>query len=128
MSKGITLSPKYGVNPCIPLCFFCQKPKNEIVMLGRIWQKDANGKKVRGTDLEAPKNLVLDYELCEECMKELVDNDELLALEVSNQIDGMPIALDYVPTGKYTKISAKEFVETQGEEIPPKRICLVPKE
>ena len=95
-------------------------------MLGRIWQKDENGKKVRGSDLEAPKNAVLDYNLCDECMKELVDNDELLALEVSNKIDGMPIALDYVPTGKYTKIKAKEFVEVQKEEIPPRRIVLVP--
>ena len=129
MSKGdILMSPKYGLNPCMPICFFCREPKGEIALLGRIWERDSNGIKVGGSDVEAPKEAVLDYDLCDKCMKDLVDTDELLVLEVSNQIDGTPIALDYVPTGKYTRISAKEFVETQGEEVPPRRICLVPKE
>ena len=54
--KGIKLSPKHGVNPCIPICCWCGKEKNEIVLLGKL--KD---------DAEAPRNAVIDYEPCEEC-------------------------------------------------------------
>lgn len=56
MSKGIQLSPKHGFNPCIPLCFWCGRQKNEIALMG----------KMKG-DIEAPKNLVLDYEPCDHC-------------------------------------------------------------
>lgn len=34
--SGVKISPKYGVNPTIPCCFFCGKPKNEIALLGKI--------------------------------------------------------------------------------------------
>lgn len=44
--SGVKISPKYGVNPTIPCCFFCGKPKNEIALLGKIGG--------RGEDLEAP--------------------------------------------------------------------------
>lgn len=56
MSKGIYLSPKHGVNPAIPLCYFCQQPKNEVILPGRM----------KG-DAEAPKNAVWDMEPCDEC-------------------------------------------------------------
>lgn len=56
MSTGIRLSPKHGLNPAIPVCFFCQKPKNEVVLVGRL--KD---------DKEAPRNAVWNNEPCDEC-------------------------------------------------------------
>ena len=56
MSKGIILSEKHGMNPAIPLCFFCLKPKNEIILAGRM--KD---------DKEAPRNAVWDRQPCDEC-------------------------------------------------------------
>ena len=56
MSKSIKLSEKYGVNPTIPVCFFCGIPKNEIALLGHI------GDKRKGEDFEAPHCVVLDYE------------------------------------------------------------------
>ena len=70
----IRLSPKYGLNPTIPVCFFCGKQKNEIALLGRI----SNRKRVRtawggsseqvfDSDVEAPRNMILDYEPCDEC-------------------------------------------------------------
>lgn len=66
MAKGdIRLSPKYGVNPTIPLCFWCGKPKNEIALMGRI------GNARRGEDIEAPRNLVLDYIPCDDCEKNM---------------------------------------------------------
>ena len=55
MSKGdIRLSKKYGVNPSIPICFWCGQEKNEIALLGHI------GDGRRGEDLEAPRNILLE--------------------------------------------------------------------
>ena len=59
MSDSIKLSPKYGVNPTIPVCFFCGKPKNEVALLGKMGGK--------GEDIEAPMHMVIDYEPCDEC-------------------------------------------------------------
>lgn len=56
--KGVKLSPKHGVNPCIPICCWCGEEKNEIALLGKL--KD---------DAEAPRSAILDYEPCEECLK-----------------------------------------------------------
>lgn len=36
--SGIKLSPKYGVNPTIPVCFWCGKEKNEIALMGTCWR------------------------------------------------------------------------------------------
>lgn len=57
MKKGdLLLSPKHGVNPAIPLCFYCNKPKNEVVLAGRL-----------PNDQEAPANRVWDHRPCDEC-------------------------------------------------------------
>ena len=73
MSKGIEISPKHGLNPTIPVCFWCGKDKNEIALLGRIREKTTNrfGANVtkRDSDIEAPRRMVLDYEPCDECKK-----------------------------------------------------------
>lgn len=56
--NGIEISPKHGLNPTIPVCFWCGKEKNEIALLGRIREKtkDRFGSNtvVRGSDIEAP--------------------------------------------------------------------------
>lgn len=73
MSKGIEISPKHGLNPTIPVCFWCGKEKNEIALLGRIREKTKNryGANVtkRDSDIEAPRRMVIDYEPCDECQK-----------------------------------------------------------
>lgn len=56
MSKSIRLSPKHGVNPAIPLCFFCGEPKNEVVLAGRLPE-----------DAEAPRHAVWDRRPCDTC-------------------------------------------------------------
>lgn len=61
MAKNITLSPKHGVNPTIPICAWCGESKNEIALMGRIGGRD---------DLEAPRNVVLDYVPCEHCAEQ----------------------------------------------------------
>lgn len=73
MSKGIEISPKHGLNPTIPVCFWCGKEKNEIALLGRIREKTTNrfGANVtkRDSDIEAPSRMVIDYEPCDDCKK-----------------------------------------------------------
>jgi hypothetical protein len=54
---SIRLHSKYGVNPTIPVCFICGKDKNEVVLLGAAYKK------------EAPMHMCLDKEPCEECQK-----------------------------------------------------------
>lgn len=53
---SIRISQKYGVNPAIPVCFFCTEPKNELILAGRL-----------PNDEEAPQNAVWDMEPCDKC-------------------------------------------------------------
>ena len=113
MSKSIPLSPKHGLNPTIPVCFFCGEQKNEVVLLGRV-----GGKK----DLEAPRTMLMDYVPCEECQKKFAQG--LLVIEVvdypvtENQFE---ITEGYYPTGRYFVVKPKS-----EEEMGKK--CLMLKE
>ena len=61
MSKDdIKLSPKHGLNPTMPVCFWCGKEKNEVALMGKMDKQDS----------EAPRHMVVDYEPCDTC-KEL---------------------------------------------------------
>lgn len=113
MSKkdnSIKLSPKYGVNPCIPICCWCGKEKNEIALLG----------KLKG-DAEAPRNAVIDYEPCEECLVKF--NLGVVLIEVTkNQPNDniMPIqkqdGVSIYPTFRYSVIkleAAKKLFENE---------------
>ena len=61
MNQSIKLSPKHGLNPTVPVCFFCGKTKNEVAILGKINKQDD----------EAPPHMILDYEPCDECKKHM---------------------------------------------------------
>lgn len=56
MSNSIRLSEKHGVNPAIPICFYCNEAKNEIILAGYL----------RG-DAEAPRAAVWNMEPCDKC-------------------------------------------------------------
>lgn len=79
MSKGVKVSPKHGLNPTIPLCFWCGKPKNEVALVG----------KLKG-DREAPHNMVLDFEPCEECKKEWDKGVAIMEVTDRQPVEGMP--------------------------------------
>jgi hypothetical protein len=59
MGRSVRLSKKHGVNPTIPICFWCGKERNEIALMGRIGREDK----------KAPMYSVIDYEPCENCRK-----------------------------------------------------------
>lgn len=100
--SGIKLSPKHGVNPVIPVCFWCGKDKNEVALLGRIDKEDS----------EAPKNVIIDYEPCDKC-KEIFNQGILIVGAVEEPpIDNLPpIAGDencsMYPTGAHVVMSEK---------------------
>lgn len=79
MSKGIPLSPKHGVNPCIPVCAFCGEEKTEIALLG----------KLKG-DAEAPRNAIIDFEPCEKCKKNWKKGVTLIRVTTVPPKNGMP--------------------------------------
>ena len=60
-TAGIKLSPKHGLNPTIPVCFWCGEERNEVALLGHI----GDGRKLE--EFEAPMHMVIDYEPCEKC-------------------------------------------------------------
>ena len=103
---SIKLSPKYGVNPTLPICFWCGKEKGEIALLGKL--KD---------DKEAPKNCVLDYEPCDECKKNWSLGVALLGTSRKPLNDTLPPIKDteeetLYPTGQWlvvTKEAAKRY-------------------
>lgn len=57
------LSNKYGLNPTMPVCFYCQRETGEVALLGRIVDKKT------GQEVEAPRHMILDHKPCDECAK-----------------------------------------------------------
>lgn len=95
MTDSIKLSPKHGLNPCIPICFFCGEQKNEVALLGKLANDD-----------EAPMKAVLNYEPCNTC-KEIMDKGVTL-IEVGTMPcikNQPPIQNDFYPTGRYCVIT-----------------------
>ena len=125
MSDSIKLSPKYGLNPTIPVCFFCSEPKNMIAMMGHVYEND-NGRKKRGSDVEMKMYSVLDYEPCDNCKKKLEEEDKILLCEVNNHpVDHRPpIDKDFYPTGRYIMIP-REAINIQ---TPKSRMMLMTEE
>lgn len=100
MGKEIKLSPKYGLNPTIPVCFWCGKDKNEVALLGHI----GNGKKHE--DFEAPMHMVLDYEPCEECEKAMAMGFTVMeATRTPNEVTDREMQSGVYPTGKWAVLT-----------------------
>lgn len=104
---SIKLSEKYGVNPTIPVCFFCGEPKNEIALLGKITGKHTHD------EVEAPKNLVLDYEPCDKCKEHW--SKGVAIIEVTKNDLGRPyIAQDAQPTGRIVVVKPEVVVNCKA--------------
>ncbi len=117
--KGIKLSPKYGVNPTIPVCFWCGEEKNEIALLGHL----ANHK---GEDIEAPRRMVMDYEPCDKCKENMSKGFMLIETTQAQPQEGMPpIADDHYPTGRWCVISQEAAERIFSSEYTTKSKLLV---
>lgn len=111
---SIRISEKHGVNPTIPVCFWCGKEKNEIALLG----------KLKG-DIEAPMHCVLDYEPCEECQKKWNLGVALIGTTKKPLNDTLPPIRNtsnetLYPTGEWlviTKEAAKRYFCEMAAEV-----------
>lgn len=111
MSDSIKLSPKYGLNPTIPVCFWCGKEKGEIALMGHI----GDGRKHE--DIKAPMHMVLDYEPCDECKKNMELGFTIVeATGEPNALTSMPIQDGIYPTGRYVVIKKEAAIKIFGYE------------
>lgn len=93
--SSIKLSPKHGLNPVIPKCFFCGESKNEIALLGKIDREDS----------EAPANLILDYEPCDKCKENWSQGVALIeVVDYPTFNNAPPIQKGAYPTGRYAVV------------------------
>lgn len=121
-SREIKISPKHGVNPTIPICFFCGKEKNEIALLGKIGG--------RGEDLEAPRHMVLDYEPCDDCKAQMNMGVALIVISEEQPGDNRPPlkAMDgknVYPTGGLLVVKPEAFSEMTGREWTAGQKCFI---
>ena len=87
--SGIRVSEKHGVNPSIQKCFWCGGDIG-VVLFG----------KMKG-DKEAPREVILDYSLCNECKeKEKTYVHVIEASKIPDYADQPEIAKDTYPTGR----------------------------
>jgi hypothetical protein len=114
--RGIRLSQKHGVNPTIPLCFFCHEPKNEVVLAGRL-----------PGDAEAPQGKIWDRRPCDQCRKLQAAGVILISVRNGEESDNP------YRTGGWVVVKAdavRRFVQPPelAEEIIRKRVAFVPDE
>jgi len=111
MSKTIKVSKEHGVNPTIPICFWCGEETNEIVLLGKL--KD---------DAEAPKNLVINYEPCDKCQELINDGVQLIGVtDIPSNPDMPPITITaegvrLYPTQTFVVVKERFIYDFLSEE------------
>ena len=131
MSDSIKISPKHGVNPTIPVCFWCGGDKNEIALMGKIDKEDS----------EAPRRLITNYEPCDKCKALFSKGVHVIGVTEQPMAQGMfPIVNDgkntFYPTGSMfvaTEDWAVRFLEGNEQEhmidnVLQKRVFLLPDE
>lgn len=122
-SNNITLSPKYGVNPTIPVCFWCGESKNEIALLGHI----GDGRKHE--DFEAPRYLVINYEPCDKCRAQMAQGFTVMeATTKPNRVSLVEIQKGVYPTGRYVVLKNEAAERIFGDLIKGNRKAFLPVE
>lgn len=103
MKESIRLSEKHGLNPTIPLCPYCEKPKNEVAMLGAEGDKLAMA--LGRPDGEMPMHCHLpgDVHPCEECLETKKDYVFLFSAERTEK--------GTWPTGRFAMVK-RTFLES----------------
>ena len=129
MSKdSIRLSEKHGLNPTIPICFFCGEEKPEVAILGKL-----------KNDEEAPRNAVINYEPCDNC-KALMEQGITLIEATEQPIEkGIPpisnnavvngvSKVSVYPTGRWVVLKEEAFKQIFLVDIPKDEFCFVDSE
>lgn len=107
---NIRVSPKYGLNPTLPICFWCGKERGDIALLGHI----GDGRKHE--DFEAPYHAVIDFEPCNECQGHMSMGFTLMeATSKPNQYSSVPYQNGVYPTGRYAVVDPKAIHRIFGD-------------
>lgn len=124
MAKGITLSKEHGVNPCIPVCFWCGEEKPEVALLGKL-----------PGDVAAPMKAIIDFEPCDKCKEFMEQGITLIGVTTVQPGNGIPSIGDGLyPSGAWSVIKedsdfCKELLEAEPEDrraaILKSRKCLI---
>jgi len=112
---SIRISKKHGVNPTIPHCFFCQKPKNEVILAGKL-----------PGDEEAPRGAVWDRNPCDECRHHMETGIIFISVKPDEKTTDNPYR-----TGGWVVIkeeAVRRIVKpaTLADDICKKRVAFVP--
>jgi hypothetical protein len=91
-------SPKHGLNPAVPKCYYCLEDKNEVILPGQINLRSGE------RDVEAPRNMVWDLRPCTNCEK-LMEQGVIL---ISIRDDEEPPVLPPAPTHRELTAQEKE--------------------
>lgn len=117
--KDIPLSPKHGLNPTMPICFFCGEEKGEIAILGKIDKADS----------EAPKHMILDYVPCKKCQEKMDLGVTLIGVTETAPDSRPPIGNNMYPTGRWAVLNpevAKDFfIPEVLDDVMKKKKCLI---
>ena len=119
MTKGdLRLSPKHCLNPAVPLCFFCNQPKNEVILAGHM-----------KNDMEAPRNAVWNWEPCDKC-KEYMEKGVIL-ISVNEKLSKGDLDNPY-RTGGWVVVkdeAIKRLINSElAADILKKRAAFIPDE
>lgn len=119
---SLRLHKEHGVNPTIPVCFFCREEKGEIVLFGASYQE------------EAPMRMIMDYEPCDKCREQFKAGILLIETTTIPTLTGQPsIQEGLYPTGRHWLITEDAFKRAfEGindalmNVILIKRTCFIP--
>lgn len=105
---GVTLSPKYGLNPTMGKCFWCGGDTGEIALLGRL-----------PGDKEAPRHTVLGYQPCDKCAEGWRAGAVVIEVDTFVHDGKPPISKDdegkkVYPTGRYVVINPEFHPEMKA--------------
>ena len=121
-NDDIKLSPKHGLNPTIPVCFYCGEEKNEVALLGKIDKNDS----------EAPMRCIINYEPCDKCKEKQKDYVLLVTATEKPQGDLPPIQGNLYPIpGKslWAKDDAvKSWFREAANPVIEKRMAFIDEE
>ena len=111
--SSLRLSEKHGVNPMIPCCFYCNKNKNEILLMG----------KMKG-DVEAPRGQVIDRVPCDECASYMQQG--ILFIEIRND---EPQSDNPYRMGGWAVLKEDAVLrildEDNGKAVIQRRVCFI---
>lgn len=115
---SIRVSEKHGVNPSLLKCFFCGGDKG-IALLGRL----------KG-DVEAPKEIVMDYEPCDKCKENMKLGVTLIEVSEIQPRDSRPPmnaqgGKEVYPLGRWVVIKAEAFSRITQQEWSEGQTCLI---